>query len=371
MTADRRAHDGRGARRPGVVAVARAAGVSPSTVSNAFNRPERLTPKLRERVLRTAAELGYGGPDPAARTLRQGRAGAIGVILGRLLADSFDDAATAEFLKGVSDATDPQQLALVLVPGMPDESTSDGPAVRNAAVDGLIVFSLPGDDPLIDAVRRRNLPTIFVDSPAIGGDFIGIDDAAGAEAAVSHLLDLGHRRLAILSFGLCDDARPGPIDISEHAHATATVTKARLEGSARAIAAAGIDPTSVPAEQLPIVTADLARAATHALLDRAPGTTALFAFSDRLALAARQAARERGLSVPGDLSIVGFDDIAPAGEGLTTVHQPLRDKGRIAAERLLRAMSDQPTPARSELLPTRLVVRDSTGPPDPTHGPRA
>ena len=352
-------------RKPGVVAVARAAGVSPSTVSNAFNRPERLTPQLRERVLRTAAELGYGGPDPAARSLRQGRAGAIGVILGRLLADSFDDAATAEFLKGVSDATDPQQLALVLVPGMPDEVTSDGPAVRNAAVDGLIVFSLPGDDPLIDAVRRRNLPTVFVDSPATGAgtDFVGIDDVGGAEAAVRHLLDLGHRRLAILSFGLSDDARPGPIDVTQHAHATATVTKARLEGAARAVAAAGIDPASVPVEQLPIVNADLARTATHALLDRAPGTTALFAFSDRLALAARQVARERGLSVPGDLSIVGFDDIAPAGEGLTTVHQPLRDKGRIAAQRLLGALGDQAPPEGSAVLPTRLVIRDSTGPP--------
>src|SRR4051794_32081133 len=102
---------GQGAgRKPGVVAVARAAGVSPSTVSNAFNRPERLTPALRERVLRVAAELGYGGPDPAARILRRGRAGAIGVILGRLLADAFDDAATAQFLKGVSDATDAHQL---------------------------------------------------------------------------------------------------------------------------------------------------------------------------------------------------------------------------------------------------------------------
>ena len=199
-------------------------------------------------------------------------------------------------------------------------------------------------------MRRRNLPTVVVDSPAIGGepphDFIGIDDAAGAEAAVRHLLDLGHRRLGILSFGLCDDSRPGPIDITQHAHATATVTKGRLEGCSRAVAAAGIDPASVPAEQLPIVTADLARAATHALLDRAPGTTALFAFSDRMALAARQAAGERGLSVPGDLSIVGFDDIAPAAEGLTTVHQPLREKGRIAAERLLRAIGDQRPPGR-------------------------
>ena len=92
------------------MAVARAAGVSPSTVSNAFNRPERLSPALRERVLRVAAELGYGGPDPAARILRGGRAGAIAVILGRLIADALGDPATIQFLTGVSDATDPQQL---------------------------------------------------------------------------------------------------------------------------------------------------------------------------------------------------------------------------------------------------------------------
>src|SRR5258705_10174584 len=88
--------------RPGVVAVARAVGVSPSTVSNAFNRPERLSPALRERVLRTAAELGYGGPDPVARSLRSGRAGAIGVVFRRRLADAFDEPATVQLLKGLS-----------------------------------------------------------------------------------------------------------------------------------------------------------------------------------------------------------------------------------------------------------------------------
>jgi DNA-binding LacI/PurR family transcriptional regulator len=108
------------------VAVARAAGVSPSTVSNAFNRPERLTPALRERVLRVAAELGYGGPDPAARILRRGRAGAIAVILGRLIADALGDPATTLFLTGVSDATDPQQLGLVLVPEMPYRDVPEG-----------------------------------------------------------------------------------------------------------------------------------------------------------------------------------------------------------------------------------------------------
>ena len=139
--------------------------------------------------------------------------------------------------------------------------------------------------------------------------------------------------------------------------------KARLEGSARAVAAAGLDWASVPVEQVPITSVEGCLAGARAVLDRAPGITALFAFSDPLALAARQAARERGLSVPGDLSIIGFDDTAPLSEGLTTIHQPLRDKGRIAAERLLSALNLEPPPAGAELLPTRLVVRDSTAPP--------
>src|SRR3954453_19850657 len=95
--------DGLPDRKPGVVAVARAAGVAPSTVSNAFNRPERVSAALRDRVLRAAAELGYHGPDPAARTLRRGRTGAIAVVLGRLLADALGDPAAVAFLTGVSD----------------------------------------------------------------------------------------------------------------------------------------------------------------------------------------------------------------------------------------------------------------------------
>ena len=214
------------ARRPGVVAVARAAGVSASTVSNAFNRPERLSPELRERVLRAAAELGYGGPDPAARSLRSGRAGSIGVVFRKPLAEAFEDPATAQLLRGVSDVTDPEQLAIVLVPGLPDEAPTVAPAVRNAAVDGLIVYSLPGDDPLVAATRRRRVPTVIVDSPAIESDeldFVGIDDRGAAESAVRHLLDLGHRRLAILSLGLSAYAHPGPAGMDVQEQATASV----------------------------------------------------------------------------------------------------------------------------------------------------
>jgi len=143
----------------------------------------------------------------------------------------------------------------------------------------------------------------------------------------------------------------------------ASVPKARLEGSVRAVEAAGLEWSEVPVELVPVTSPEGCLAGARALLDRAAGVTAVFAFSDPLALAVRRAARERGLSVPGDLSIVGFDDTAPEGEGLTSIHQPLRDKGRIAAEQLLGALGQEPPPAGSELLPTRLVVRDSTAQP--------
>jgi len=129
--------------KPGVIAVARAAGVSPSTVSNVYNQPHVVSPELRERVRRAATQLGYGGGDPLARSLRSGRASAIGVVIRERLAYSFDDPATVRLLQGVSDAADPHQLALVIVPAYPEKGTTDGPAVRHAAVDGLILSSRP------------------------------------------------------------------------------------------------------------------------------------------------------------------------------------------------------------------------------------
>jgi DNA-binding LacI/PurR family transcriptional regulator len=175
--------------------------------------------------------------------------------------------------------------------------------------------------------------------------------------------DLGHGSLGVLSFRLSAHRRHGPVDIWHQPEASATVARERLDGCARAVAAAGLAWTGVPVQECPTTRIEAGRAGAHALLDRASGITALFAFSDPLALGATLAARERGLSVPGDLSVIGFDDTAPESEDLTTIHQAQRDKGRVAAELLIRALAgDQPAP-RHELLPTRLVIRGSTVPP--------
>jgi DNA-binding LacI/PurR family transcriptional regulator len=356
------------ARRPGVVAVARAAGVSPSTVSNVYNRPAVVSPELRERVLHAAAELGYAGADPAARSLRSGRTGAIGVVLRERLAYSFDDPAAVCFLQGVSDAADPQQLALVIVPAYPEQAGAYSAAIGRAAVDGLLLYSLVADDPLVEASLQRRLPTVVIDSPAPGDlprtdrcGFVGIDERAAAQAAVGHLMELGHRRLGVLSLRLSARAESGPADEHSQARATASVARGRLEGAARAAGAAGVDRAGVAVEQCQVSDVSSGRAGAHALLDRAPDTTALFALSDPLALGARLAARDRGLSVPGDLSIVGFDDSAPEAEGLTTVHQPLREKGQAGAELVLRMLAGEERPRT--VLPTRLVVRGSTAAP--------
>ena len=183
-----------------------------------------------------------------------------------------------------------------------------------------------------------------------------------------HVLELGHRRVGVLSFGTSAHAAPGPADLAMQERATASVTKRRLEGCARALTAAGLPWENVPVQQCPVSSLEQGRAGARALLETNPDLTAVVAFSDPLALGAREAAADRGLFVPGDLSIVGFDDTAPPAERLTSVHQPHADKGRIAAERLLATLSGSPPAGALELLPTRLVVRDSTAavrPPSP------
>src|SRR4051794_22985917 len=165
-------------------------GVTPMTVSNAFNRPTQLSPDLRERILGRARELGYAGPDALARGLRQGRAGVIGVVSDTPLSYAFDDAAAAAVLGGICSSVEAEGLGLLLVP--PDGA---GP------VDGLIVYSVS------DAERRlalsQNAPMVIIDQP-VGTSFptVGIDDEAAARAAARHLHALGHRKVAVVSFGL-------------------------------------------------------------------------------------------------------------------------------------------------------------------------
>jgi DNA-binding LacI/PurR family transcriptional regulator len=340
--------------------LADALGVSRTTASNAFNRPDQLNPALRERVLALAAELGYAGPDPAGRALRSGRSGSIGVVFTEGLSYAFDDPAAVATLGGVAAEAERAATSLVLLPA--SFSSTGGPsaeAVRSAIVDAFFIISLPEEHPAVAAALERNVPVVVADTPRVAGvPFVGVDDRAGARAAAAHLAELGHRNLGVIAFRLRADEHEGLVDAERRHRASYRVTAERLEGYAEGL---GVEWDEVPLyETFPNSRQAGARAA-RALLALDPRPTALLAMSDELAIGALDAAGGLGLSVPGDLSIVGYDD-APAAAWstppLTTVRQPLVEKGRAAGRMLLEAL-DGKTPT-DVALPTELVVRGST-----------
>jgi DNA-binding LacI/PurR family transcriptional regulator len=338
-------------------------GVSAKTVSNAFSRPDQLSAALRERILATAARLGYAGPDPVAAGLASGRVGAIGVAYANRLSYAFDDPVARELLAGMTSVAESADTGLLLLPGR------RAAAVARAAVDGLIVCSLADDDPVLAAAVTRRLPFVVVDQPrSVGPDvpWVGIDDRAAAARAAGHLLDLGHRHLGVVCFGLWRAPTAGLVSPAEGAKVTYAVSRDRLAGYRDAVERRGLDWTRVPVHQGTDSTPDDGDAGATAVLATVPRPTALLCMSDRLAEGAVRAANRLGLRVPGDVSVVGFDDADPtaAALDLTTVRQPVRAKGERAAAALLTLLrGERPEPAAP--LPAELVVRRSTAPPRP------
>jgi DNA-binding LacI/PurR family transcriptional regulator len=316
--------------------IAAAVGVSRTTVSNAYNRPDQLAPELRDRILGAARELGYSGPDPAARRLRSGRADAVGLLVPEGLSHTFTDPASVMLIQGIARAPEAAGLALLVVP--------ERGGVRDAVVDALCLYSMDAEHPNVAAARERGVPLVVVDEPRLDGHaFVGIEDRHGARLAVEHLLALGHRRFALLA------APTGRV-----------VHRERLTGYREALEAAGIEWAAVPRFELPANLPEHGLAGGRRALTADPRPTALVAATDQLALGAIAAAREADLSVPEELSVVGFDDVpgsAWSRPPLTTVRQPLFKKGEVAG-RLLSGGAD----GRVVILPVELVVRGSTAP---------
>src|SRR3954453_22448741 len=157
--------------RPTLATLAEALGVSRMTVSNAFNRPDQLSPELRSKVLAKAQELGYSGPNPVARTLSRGRTGSIGVILDAPLTLAFSDPAAVQMLHGVAAVCEEHQLGLWLVPN------GDGAVIQNALVDGFVIYCVPDDDARLDTIAERRLPFSLIDNSPGRAEFqVNIDD---------------------------------------------------------------------------------------------------------------------------------------------------------------------------------------------------
>ncbi|MGL5862621.1 MAG: LacI family DNA-binding transcriptional regulator [Phycicoccus sp.] len=332
-------------------------GVSRMTVSNAFSRPDQLSAELRERVLAAAEELGYTGPDPAARALARGSSGAIGVLLFDSLQVAFTDEVAIAMLGAVSEALAPTGRALTL---LTSTNTSGPIPARDVALDGAVVYSCDQDSPGTAWLVKRQLPLVIIDQdPRPGYPHVNIDDRGGARAAAQHLLDLGHRRIGLVSYSV--HGAPGPVaDVADLS--TGHVSRERVAGWMDVLGPAGIEPR---ATQHTSGSSDGAETVS-ALFDHGEPPTALLCYSDVAASGVVSALFDRGLRVPQDVSVVGFDDSPLATTmrpRLTTVRQDVAAKGRAAVAALVAQLDGMPPPA-DVVLPVDLVVRDSTAPPN-------
>jgi DNA-binding LacI/PurR family transcriptional regulator len=340
--------------KPTLLDVARAAGVSRSTASNVFAHPERVRGELREKVESAARELGYAGPDPTGRLLRSGKVNAIGFKppseLG--VADAIRNPVFRQFIEGVGEVCEEHGAGLMIL------SDAKRSSIRTAVVDGFIFSRLDQMSDVEPALLRR-LPVVVVDADA-GPDLpsVRVDSRGGARMAAAHLLGLGHRRFAILSFlRAFGPTRWHPTGAARPLEVAGMPTdQEKLAGYAEALAAAGLS-----IDEVPIVQAEAwAEDAAAMLLDRAPGATAILSMSVMQGLRVLAEARRRGLSVPRDLSVIAFNDLPEAAVSdppLTTVDGRTFEKGRIAAELVLGE-----GPPRQVLLPTGMILRGSTGP---------
>ena len=342
--------------------VAEAAGVSISTVSNAYNKPEQMSAEVLRRVLETAKSLGYAGPNPAARSLRSQRAGAIGLLFTEQLSYAFSDPYSVGMLAGLSEVCEAHRTSLLLIPlpavetAPADEIALAADTMRQAVVDGVVAYCVDADHPARQVALDRGLPlvsTVDLDDDRQG--YVLIDEDGAAKSLGTHLRALGHVNVGVVVSSRQSTGGVTTVDPSEE-DALYADSRQRLQGVRDAL---GPDArvTAVTAVGYNSHAAGVASAAY--LLDRPDRPTAIACLSDVLALGALEAIEARGLKVGRDISLTGFDDVpAAAAAGLTTVRQPIAEKGRLLGRMLL----DPDYTGRRVVLDTELVVRSSTGP---------
>ncbi|MBQ1044360.1 MULTISPECIES: LacI family DNA-binding transcriptional regulator [unclassified Micromonospora] len=321
-------------RRPTMSDVARAAGVSPMTVSYAYSQPDRVSAEAAAKVRAAARQLSYPGPHPAARSLRRGRVGSLGVVLGERLSYAFEDPQAARFLAGVSDVCAAEGVGLTLVPitGAP----SDAQRVAQAAVDGFVVWTTSDDDPVLEAVADTGLPAVIHAGPYRPGiPVIGIDDRAAA-TAIGEVAFTRARCPVVLGFPLDRGRTRQLLTGDEVAEVRFPVTRRRWEGFRDAWTAGGHPAARLRLAVCPLNHITEGESFALELLRGAEPPDAIAAMSDELALGALRAAAHLGLRVPDDVAITGWDDrdiAEPAG--LTTLAQSLREQGADCARTAL------------------------------------
>lgn len=341
--------------------VAKAAGVSQGTASNVFSKPELVREEVREHVKAVAKELGYAGPSITGRLLRQGKVNAVGVAAIEPLSYFFEDPWARQLMTEISDICDARGAGVALVSARSDERLDWN--IQSALVDGFILLCVEGGERLVEITRQRQLPFVALAIGAAGDQeipAIGVDNVTGARLAAEHIIGLGHRKLAILS-AMLSDGNAGRVNEEYVQSATYSTSRDRARGYWQAMDAAGIERAGVP-----IFETREDEASTHAVMaDMFAGKdqpTAILAMSDKIAMYGIDWLFRNGRTVPGDVSVIGFDGVpesAVSTPKLTTMEQPMRDIARRAVEATLGGKQVE----GKQVLQARLVVRETTAPP--------
>ena len=324
--------------------VAARAGVGVATVSRVLNGRVGVRPSTRERVAEAIEALNYR-PSSLARSLSLQRTMVVAALL-----PWFTNPSAVQRVRGIVDGLSASKYDLMVFDIESEDRQRRAFELfdRGDRADGLLVVSTLPPEAEVERLRCADIPCVLIDAVHPSFPCIAVDDVAGGELATRHLLELGHRRVALIG----DPPPEFRFDWSRD----------RTRGYERALAAAGIetrDDYVREGTRLPHV----ARAIAAELLSLAERPTAIFAASDTQAIGVLEAARALGIAVPGELSVIGFDDIEVAAYvGLTTVRQPLVESGRRGATLLLDVLARRPVEPLRELLPLELVARGTTGP---------
>jgi DNA-binding LacI/PurR family transcriptional regulator len=334
--------------------IAQQAGVSKTAVSFAFNDPTRLPQETVRRILHIANELGYI-PNPIARSLTSNRTGNIGLLFPQPMSEVLGNPYMLELLRGVASICDADGYTMMLVSPLLGSMKQ---AVSSAAVDGFLTIGLEHYKSTVRLLDQREVPYVMVDSePHAGAPCVNIDDAAGSYDAMNYVLEQGHRKIAILGI---ESGRLGEYELY------VGTLQNRVAGYRRALAEYGldIDGQAVRLIECACTREGGASGLAESFKESSPPTV-IVAMADIIALGALEAATERGMRVPEALSVMGFDDLAFsqwANPPLTTVHQPVFEKGQSATRLLLTRLAGD-TAIHHHVLPTNLVVRRSVAAP--------
>jgi DNA-binding LacI/PurR family transcriptional regulator len=340
----------RGRAQPTIRDVARAAGVSKSTVSNVVRDVEGVAPATRERVQAAIAAVGYR-PNALARDLVRRRTTTVGIVVGDLANPFYSELAklAEQRLSAVGLAT-----MICNTDGHPESERARIEMLLEHRVAGILMLQFSGERTILIDLRAQGVAVVIVSLWEEEADCVSIDERAGVALAVSHLLGLGHRRVGYLSSDLVEPQ----------------TDSVRFDGYAHALDRFGLEPDPELFLRLEhpayLRSDDSLRTSIRRVLALDDPPTAFFGSNDLVAIDLLETMEELGVDVPADVSVAGFDDILVAGlarVSLTTVAQPREDLARIGIELLLERIEGGPDPAlRQRLLPPTLVVRGSTAP---------